>query len=417
MFSSRFVRWLRLRGLGAAPAVSDRALSLVFTARFTDELLSGAWTVLAPSFRSAFRLSLVSVGLLTQATGWVALVVEPPAAVLIDVSSRRRLIGFGAACLAVSIAVMGIAPVYWVLLVGFLIYGLGSGPLAHPADVVIVEAFPETAQRAFTRATFLDTVGALAGPAVIAVCSAVGLSWRAGLVALATWAAVYAACAMATPLPPPPRVPHPSGLLSEIVGGIRGVLGDRQTRQPLLGLLAFEVFEAAFTLKYVWLHEAVGLSQAAVAGWAAVEQVVDLVALGLLDRWLRRWDPRRIFLVAAGCLVALPALWVGTPGIAGRVVVGIPLAFAQALIWPLAKAESLVADPKVAGAVQAVSTFFPLLPLALLESGLAQAVGMGTALVGMAAAGAGLMVATSLGRPWRGESRRWSGIAGPLADP
>ena len=136
------VRWLRIGRLGPAGPVSDRAKLLVFSARFTDELLSGAWTVLMPTFRAAFGLSLVGVGVLAQGLNWVALTVEPVTTTLIDISSRRRLIGFGAAALAVSLALMGSAQSFWWLLGGFVVYGVGSGPLAHTADVVVVEAFP-----------------------------------------------------------------------------------------------------------------------------------------------------------------------------------------------------------------------------------------------------------------------------------
>ncbi len=34
----------------------------MFVARLTDEVLSGAWTVLAPTFRAVFRLSLIQIG-------------------------------------------------------------------------------------------------------------------------------------------------------------------------------------------------------------------------------------------------------------------------------------------------------------------------------------------------------------------
>jgi hypothetical protein len=86
--------------------------------------------------------------------------VEPIAASTIDHSSRRRLMTFGGAMVAVSVVVMGIAPGYPMLLLGFALYGVGSGPLAHTADVVVVESFPGNGERAYNRSTILDTVGA-----------------------------------------------------------------------------------------------------------------------------------------------------------------------------------------------------------------------------------------------------------------
>jgi len=385
VFSSRFVRWTRLRRIGDAAPLSDRGLFVVFTARFTDELLSGAWTVLTPTFRAALGLSLLGVGLLTQVLSWVALVIEPVTAGLIDISSRRRLIALGATALAASLLVMGAARSLGLLLVGFALYGLGSGPVAHTADVVVVETFPDVPERAYARATFMDTVGALAGPAVIAAVTAIGLSWRLGLLALAAWAALYSATAASTPLPPPPRRrTDGTTVLGEVYRGLRSALGNRRTRRALLVLFAFDAFEAAFVLKYIWLHDALGLSQTMVALWAAAEQAVDLAALLLLDRWLRTVPGRRLFHLAAGALVVLPAIWVAAPGVAGKAVLAVPLAFARTLIWPLAKSESLVAEPSMAGSVSAVTTLFPLVPFTLAQAALAQAIGTGAALASMA---------------------------------
>lgn len=398
MLSSPFVRISRLRALSPEVPISDRGLAVVFTARFTDEALSGAWTVLTPTFRSGFGLSLFQVGLLTQVLSWVALVVEPVSASLIDWSSRRRLIVWGSAALAVSVLAMAAARSDAWLLVAFALYGLGSGPLAHTADVVVVEVCSAVPERAFARATFLDTLGALAGPALVAAVLAAGLSWRTALFVLAGWAGVYTLGAARSPLPPPPRRRTPDRrLAADIVAGWRSALAQPRARRALLVLLAFDVYEAAFVLKYVWLHEAVGLSQPLVATWAAAEQIVDLVALAVLERWLNRWKPASILRIAALALFVLPAGWVVAPGVVGRIIVGVPLAFIQALIWPLAKSESLVVDPTLAGTVSAVTTLFAVLPLGLGEAALAQAIGTGAALALLAAVGAGAMV-VSLGR-------------------
>jgi len=61
------------------------------------------------------------------------------------------------------------------------------------------------------------------------------------------------------------------------------------------------------------------------------------------------------------------------------------------MIWPLAKSQSLAAAPSLAGATQAVSTLFRVLPLALFETWLAGAVGIGVAMAGTAAVAAALI--------------------------
>ena len=396
MFWSRFLRGLRPDRLHSNPAAGDRAIALAFTARFTDEVLSGAWTVLAPTFRVVFGLSLVQVGLLSQVLEWVALVVEPVTAAMIDLWSRRRLIAVGALALAVSVAAMAGAPSYGWLLVAFAAYGVGSGPLCHTADIVVVESFPAAPERAYARATFLDTIGALLGPGLIAAGLALHVSWRPVLLALAGGAAVYAALALATEFPPPPRARRPDRRLpSEVATGLRAAVAHPGVRRALTVLLCFDLFESAFVLKYLWLHDQVGLSLPLVALWATVEQGVDLLALLLLDRWLGRRPAAAAFRLAASALVVLPAAWVLAPGVAGRVVLGIPLAFARTLIWPLAKAGALTADAELAGAAQAVTALFPIIPFALLQARFAQAVGIGPALAVTGAIGAVAMLVAS----------------------
>lgn len=389
--TSAFVRFTRLDRLERREGVSDRAVTLSFLARFFDEVLSGAWTVLTPTFRRVFDLSLVQVGLLSQVLAWVALVVEPPAATSIDLRSRRVLVAFGGIAVAASTLMMGLAPTYPLLLAAFAVYGVGSGPLAHTADVIVVEAFPDAPERAFNRATFLDTVGALVGPGVVAVGAAVGVSWRWLLVGLGASALLYAIALSNTTFPAPPGSSEDGPLVRQLLRNIGKVVRHAEARRALLVLFLFDLFEAAFVLKYVWLDEERGLSQATVAAYAAVEQVVDLAALLWLDRWLARRDGGSILRLASCALVVLPLVWVATPTLLATIAVGIPLAAMHALVWPLARARSLVVVPELAGAASAVTTLFPVLPLSLAVSWLAEVVGIGTAMAGTAAVGAGLM--------------------------
>lgn len=392
MISRAFVRSTRLDRLPRRGDVDDRGVTVAFTARFVDELLSGAWDVLSPTFRRVFDLSLFQVGLLFQVLDWTALVVEPVAASTIDHSSRRRLLTFGGGFVALSVAVMGLAPAYAVLLVGFGLYGIGSGPLAHTADVVVVECFPGNAERAYSRSTFLDTLGALLGPAAIAAAGFAHVSWRVVLVGMAVVAALHARAASTAQLPVPIRTRDGQSIFGAFRSGARAALAEPRVRRALVVLLAFDLFEAAFELEYIWLHDDVGLSEPQVALWAAAFQVVDLAALALLDRWLEDHDPRRILRFAAATLIVLPAAWVAAPGVGGKMILGIPLAFAWTFVWPLAKSSSLTAVPELAGATQAVSNTFALLPLALGETVLASAIGTGPALAVTAAVAATAMV-------------------------
>lgn len=295
---------------------------------------------------------------------------------------------------------MAVAPSFWPLLVGFALYGVGAGPVALTADVVVLESFPTDPDRAYSRASVLDTCGALLGPASVALALSAGLSWRVVLVATAVAVGLYAWAASRATFPPPPRSRRDGeSVLGALVSGLRSALHHPEIRRALLVLLAFDVFEAGFVLQYIWLHDDVGLSEPVVALWAVGEHVVGLVALLVLDRWLSDRLPLRILRAATAALVVLPAAWIAAPGVAGKVVVGVPLASATAIVWPLAKARSLTVAPELAGATQAVTTLYPVLPLALVEGGLASAIGTGPAMAVTAAVGAALMLALTLRCP------------------
>jgi MFS family permease len=393
------IRLLRLHRLDRREGVDDRAVATAYGARFVDELCFGALEVLTPTLRRVFGLSLFQVGLLLQAVEWVALVVEPIAASTIDHSPRRRLIAGGAAAVTASVALVASAPSYAVLLIGFAVYGIGSGPLCHTADVVVLESFPRDSERAYSRATMLDTLGALLGPGIVSATLFVGLSWRWALAMCAAVASIQLVTASRATYPPPPRtLDDEESVLRAFVAGLRAAVRHAEIRRALLVLFAFDVFEAGFLLKYVWLHDDVGLSEAQVALWATVEQVVDVVALVVLDRWLQERQALRILRGAALALTVLPIAWVAAPGVPGKVALAIPLAFASTLVWPLAKSQSLTIDPALAGASQAVSTLTPIVPLALLVTWLATIVGLGAAIASTAALGAGLIVVLLRGR-------------------
>jgi MFS family permease len=281
-------------------------------------------------------------------------------------------LAFGATCVGISTLLMGLAPTYAALLAAFAVYGLGSGPLAHTADVVNVEAYPDDPERAFGRATSLDTAGALLAPALVAITGWLGLDWQVLLVVLGVGALGYAWALAATRFPAPARRAEEHHVIAELWANVRTVVGDRKARSWLLVLLAIDLFETASLLKYVFLVEQVGLTQAQAAAYGAAEQLVDLAALAWLDRRLARRGSAGVLPVAAvGTLVLYPA-WALAPGTIAPLLIGVPLAFAWTMFWPIAKSRSLGSIPGRAGAVNAVTTLFVLLPLPIAFSALAE---------------------------------------------
>lgn len=347
---------------------------LGFGGRFADELLSGLPDVLMPALRVQFGLSYTQISFLDLALRYVAAVVEPGADLLIDVWQRRWLLAWGAAALGLSTILLGLAPNYLFLLTAFAVYGLGSGPLAHTADVVLVEAHTRAPDRIFARATMMDTVGALLSPLLVTLALWVGLPWRWLLVTLGAGSLIYGLMLLRTTFPAPAadHSDDPGTLLAGVRQNLRVVLTSRDVWRWLLFLFLFELLETPFIFKTVWLNEHVGLSQALVGVYRAFEMAIHLISLLILDRWLARQDAKRILQVANVALLLLIPLWLFTPGIWTRFLLALPLNFFFTVYWPLGRAQSLSSAPGRAGAVTAVNALFGLVPFSLLFGLLAE---------------------------------------------
>lgn len=391
--------------------VSRRAVVLAFGGRFTDELLSGLPAVLMPTLRTHFGLSYAQIAALDLALGYVAAAVEPVSGLLIDVWQRRRLLAWGAAGVGLSTMLLGLAPNYLFLLAAFAIYGLASGPLAHTADVVLVEAHPQAPERIFARATILDTVGALLSPLCVTIVVWAGLSWRWLLLALGVSAVLYAAMLWRTRFPGPAYGEHTPGtsLLTNLRQNLKAVLQNHAARRWLLILFVLDILEAPMTFKTVWLNETAGLSQAQIGVYTALEMGFHLTSLYALDRWLqsgKRETVRRMLLLATAALFLLMPLWLYVPGIWPRFLLAAPLNFFFAMYWPIGRAQALASTPGRAGAVTAVSALFGLAPLSLLFGLLAQWTTLTSATLWVSLTALGLMALVTRKAPVAGHERR-----------
>lgn len=375
-------------------ALGRRARRLALTGRFTDEVGSGTFDVLGPTFIRVFGIDVVGLALLNQILFWVALIVEPVTSLLIDVRSRRVLLVWGSTAVAAALLSMGTAAGYSALLLGFVLYGMGSGPLAHTADVLLVEGSDE-AERTFTKATVLDTLGALIAPALVAGAAALELSWRIPLVVAAAVAGVYAGTAALTPFAAPPVAPG-RRILAEVRGNLGAVAASAPARRWLAFALVFELIEAERVLRYVWLSDVVGLGQAGAALYAVGEHVVGLLALIVLERRQRAGSVHLPAVCAA--MGVLYAGWLLAPGAVGKVAVGVPLAAVTAWIWPVSRARTLQSVPGRAGAVSALTTLTGLVPGALIVGLLAGVLGL-TAAFAMVVLPATLVLVLLAGAP------------------
>ena len=384
----------KIETLPRAEGISDRLVAVAMGGRFTDELLSGLPHVLMPTLRSLFGLTYTQVSLLALALNYVASLIEPIAGLLIDIWKRRWLMAFGAAGIGVATVVMGVAPTFVILLLGFAIYGLASGPLAHTADVVLVEAYPKAPDRIFTRATLLDTFGALLSSLLITVTFVFGLEWRWLMVALGLSSLIYAIVIFTTRFPPRQNESSTDKTRSGPAAwiNIRTVLTSKQALSWLLFLVVFAAAEAPYTFTTIWLREEVGMSQALIGVYMALQMAVGMVSLIFLDRWLARSTVRRILIIACiGVLILFP-IWLFIPGIPARIALSLPLNFLFTVFWPIGKAQSLGSVPGLGGTTTAVLSLLSLVPLPLMFGLLAESISLTSAMFWVTMASVALMI-------------------------
>jgi MFS family permease len=398
-----FRRMTRILGLGSLARneeLDDRATVLAMFARFTDEVGSGLLLVLLPTFQTRLRLSVVQVGWLLQALFSAAALVEPVAGAMIDVYRRRPLLVWGAAGWAAALLLAAGATGFGWLLAAFVVVGVASGPLAHTADVVLVEAHPTAVERITSRTTVLDTFGALLAPAAVAVAGWAGIDDRVLLVGAGVAALAYAALLATSAFPPPPRRDEELGLLAQVRDNVRKVLQDRMARLWLAALVLQEVLGLSELFEPVWLQEAVGASQPLIAVHVAVGMGATLVGLLVLDRLLVHHRSTAILLAASVATAVLYPAWLLVPGIVWKLLLVVPRNLAIAPLWPILRSRSLAAIPGAGGATTSLYSLVGLLPLQAAFGWVASRVGLTSTMltVHLAATAALLLLVRRLGR-------------------
>jgi MFS family permease len=313
---------------------------------------------------------------------------------------------YGAAGIGLAVITMGLAPSFGLLLAGYIIYGLCSGPLAHTADVVLVEAHPDAPERIFARATAIDTIGALLAPLSVALIFWLGWSWRGLMVASGALALVYALVIVGTRFPPPrragaeaaadPSAGHaisststipPAGRIRRTLSAFRNnlasVLADPTARRWLVFLLLLELIEAPGRFQSVWLAEQAGMGQGLVGAYRAFEMAATFVALIALDRGLGGADRLLLLRRATWILLLLYPAWLLTPGIPARFLLGLPLSFLMALYWPIGRAQAILSVPGRAGALTAVTALYSLMPSSLGLGWIGDRIGLTASMLGL----------------------------------
>src|SRR5690606_15062234 len=263
-----------------------------------DELVAGAWTAAWPLIRTDLGLSYVQVGLLTAVPYIFGCILEPPLGLLGDAWDRRRIVRAGGIAFALGLLFMALGGAFLPLLPALMLLNPASGAFVGLSQATLMDLEPTRRDLNMARWTLAGSIGAVAGPVVLAGAGMAGFGWRGVLVAFAAFSAVLVVATWRVPAPGATGGSLPGARLlaaaaRDALHALR--LRDVQRWLVLLQLadLMLDVLQGFLALYFV---DAVGVSDAgaavAVAVWLTAGLVGDALAIPLLARldgarWLR----------------------------------------------------------------------------------------------------------------------------------
>jgi MFS family permease len=373
--------------------------ALLLAVPLLDELTIGLLTIGLPLLRDRFHLDYAQIGLLFAAGGVSSLVIEPPLNLLSDRGSKRPLILGGMAAVAAAFLLIGGAPNFALLLLGFLLLWPAIGA-ASIAQSELIDAAPALAERTMTRWTLLASVGDLLTPLGLAVAGFFRLGWTALCVASAALWLAAAVAMLRRRFPATPSQVNEDDAPDESPGllvGLRLALADRILLRWIAILFLADMMDEVFVaFGGLYLHDRLGYSISAVSLLLGVDLVASLLALLALDHLAGKSSTLRLLpwmALAALLGVALLLLGGGAPPLAAA---GFFLCGAGASGWyPLAKAAAYARFPGRTGAVRAIlglgEPFNILLPA--LTGLIATEFGIAAAVLFLGLSGVGVLLA------------------------
>lgn len=175
-----------------APVIALLAIELL------DELVFGAREAAWPALREELDLSYTQIGLLLSVPTYSSALLEPVFGVLGDSRWRRMVVVGGGIGMATALALVAGAPGFVVLLVAFALLFPSTGAFVSLSQATLMDLEPERRELNMTRWSIAGGVGAVAGPVLLVVFTAVGLSWRGLFATFAVVAVALTALAAAT---------------------------------------------------------------------------------------------------------------------------------------------------------------------------------------------------------------------------
>jgi MFS transporter, FSR family, fosmidomycin resistance protein len=172
------------------------AFAVALAIEFVDELADGTKGAALPLIRADLGLSYGQIGLLISVPLLVGSLIELPLGLVAGQGrARHRLVLAGGVLVAGSLAAVGAAHSFWLLLVALVAFFPASGAFVSLTQAALMDAAPARHQQRMAAWNLAGSTGAVGGPLLLAGVLAAGGDWRMAYLLLAAAAAAALAAA------------------------------------------------------------------------------------------------------------------------------------------------------------------------------------------------------------------------------
>ncbi len=340
------------------------AMGVLLLADFVDEWLGWLVAGLLPDVRSHFKLDYVKAGwVLTAHTGG-GYVGGTLGGVLADLYSRRSILLAGATLYACGLGLACTAPSLPALLLGCACIGLASGPVAHTAQLILVDqahGSNERLEKTLGRFNALGSIGDVLGPLSLAAALGAGLGWRAvfaiGTLLMVTYGFAYG---VAAPPASPSHNSTPERRASWAL--IRETLMDTRVLRLALALALLDALDEPFAgFVVLFLRDVTATGGPGANAIATVLVGSPLVGFALVQHlpWSRASIMRSSLALLGGAIAG----FVLAPGLPSKTAFLAVAGATTAIFYTTTLAAVLALRPNSTGTVTSVLSIIGVLSL------------------------------------------------------
>src|SRR5690606_5319437 len=288
-----------------------------------------------------------------------------------DAWDRRRIVRAGGIAFASALVLVALGGGFLPLLLALMLLNPASGAFVELSQATLMDLDPRRHELNMARWTLAGSIGAVAGPVVLAGADMAGFGWRGMLVALAAFSAVLVVATWRVPVPGAAdrSLPVARTLAASARDAIRALRRRDVLRWLALLQLAdlmMDVLEGFLALYFVDVVGASGVGAVvAVVVWMVAGLAGDALAIPLLarvdgSRWLR---------ASAGATLPVLAAFLLVPGAPAKLALLPALALLRSGWYSVLKARLYAELPGRSATVMALGSVASiaggLLPLTL----------------------------------------------------